>query len=74
MDDISIAFGKRIMGLRQSAGLTQEQLAEKSGIDVSKIKKLEAGEISFGRIKIYDGMEIAAALDATVEDIVEGLI
>ena len=34
-------FGKRIKELRESKGLTQEQLAEKVGIDYQSISRLK---------------------------------
>ena len=36
-------FGKRLKELRKSKGFTQEQLAEKSGIEPPNISKLESG-------------------------------
>ena len=38
---IRILFGKNIKRLRKKRGLTQEELAEKSGIDYKYIQKLE---------------------------------
>ena len=37
-------FGKNVAGLRQGVGLTQEQMAEKSGLSTRYWQSLEAGE------------------------------
>src|SRR5215469_1754753 len=36
-------FGGRLRGLRKSAGLSQEELAERSGLNVRTISNLERG-------------------------------
>lgn len=37
-------FGKRLRQLRLERGLTQEKLADKSGLDMSYIGRIERGE------------------------------
>jgi transcriptional regulator with XRE-family HTH domain len=55
-----IAFvSRRITDERQAAGLTQAQLAEKSGLPQSHISRLESGKHSPSRATIE---KIAAAL------------
>lgn len=46
-------FGKRVGQLREAAGLTQEQLAERSGIAYSTITSIEHGQrfTSLGGLK-----------------------
>lgn len=46
-------FGKRLGQLREAAGLTQEQLAERSGIAYSTITSIEHGQrfTSLGGLK-----------------------
>ena len=46
-------FGKRVGELREAAGLTQEQLAERSGIAYSTITSIEHGQrfASLGSLK-----------------------
>jgi len=39
-----MVFGQRLKKAREYAGLTQEQLAEKSGIDQRTISKIERGD------------------------------
>lgn len=41
-------IGKRIAELRKEAGLTQVQLAEKSGVGFSHIARIEMGRYSVG--------------------------
>jgi tetratricopeptide (TPR) repeat protein/transcriptional regulator with XRE-family HTH domain len=38
-------FGRLVLGYRQRAGLTQEELAEKTGLSVRAIRNLEAGRV-----------------------------
>lgn len=57
-------IGLRIMGLRKLAGLTQEQLSERAGLQRSHISKIEAGKyaVTFETIQT-----IAEALGMTVD-------
>jgi len=57
-------IGLRIMTLRKLAGLTQEQLSERAGLQRSHISKIEAGKyaVTFETIQA-----IAEALGMTVD-------
>ena len=57
-------IGLRIMGLRKLAGLTQEQLSERAGLQRAHISKIEAGKyaVTFETIQA-----IAEALGMTVD-------
>ena len=57
-------IGLRIMALRKLAGLTQEQLSERAGLQRSHISKIEAGKyaVTFETIQA-----IAEALGMTVD-------
>lgn len=57
-------IGARIAELRRVKGLTQEQLAEKTGFTQSNIWRVETGKYSVG-IDIL--AKLAEALDASVE-------
>lgn len=57
-------IGARIAELRKMKGLTQEQLAEKTGFTQSNIWRVETGRYSVG-IDIL--AKLAEALDASVE-------
>lgn len=57
-------IGLRIMALRKQAGLTQEQLSERAGLQRAHISKIEAGKyaVTFETIQA-----IAEALGMTVD-------
>lgn len=64
-DDIAItAMGRRIRELRQSRGLSQEQLGNLAGIAVSQVGRIERGEIN---TTLSTLVIIARALDASVQ-------
>ena len=48
MDSIRSEVGNRIAEIRKKKGLTQRELAEKSGIHYSNIAKIEMGRYSVG--------------------------
>ena len=56
---------------RRAAGLSQAQLAEKAGIKVGTIQKLESGERSIGKSQVDTVLPLAKALGVTVEQLVE---
>ncbi len=53
--------------LRKQLGLTQEQLAEKSGVDQTTISRLERGEIKRPRWEVV--ANLARALDVKPEEL-----
>lgn len=57
-------IGKRIAELRKAKGLTQAQLAEKTGFPRSNIGRIETGKYSVGLDVLA---KIAEALGASVE-------
>ena len=61
-------IGKRIAELRKAKGLTQAQLAEKTGFSQSNIGRIETGRYSVGLDVLT---KIADALWATVELVTE---
>ena len=60
-------FGHRLMICRSNQGLTQEELAEKSGVSRDNIARYEAGLNKPGLDKAY---ELAVALDVTLDELV----
>lgn len=46
MDDINLAIGERLKGLRRAKGQTLDQLAERSGVSRAMISRIERGEAS----------------------------
>lgn len=65
MNSIKKNFGQRVKEIRKSKGLTQEQLAEKTGMDTPNICRIEAGT-HFPLIKNLE--KIASALDTPVKE------
>lgn len=66
VDKWSTFAGKRVRDLRKGANVTQEQLAEKSGLPQSHISRIENGEVSPTRFTLE---KIAKALGKTIGDI-----
>ncbi len=61
----------RIKALRNRRNLTQEQLAQKSGISVYTISRLERGERVDPSVFTVDAL--AQKLDTTVDELLHGL-
>ena len=62
------ALGRRIRGLRERLGLTQEDFAQRSGISVSFASLLERGE----RSPSYETLlQVAAALDVPLGELLQ---
>lgn len=43
MENLKAQFGKRLQELRREAGLTQEQLADKTGLSAESVSNIERG-------------------------------
>ena len=66
-------IGNRIAALRKKAGLTQEQLADRAGLQRTHVGRIEAGRYA---VTLEVVQAIAQALDMTVDIIdprLEGL-
>lgn len=59
---------KRLRALRQAAGLTQAQLAEKAGLDQSFISRLEQSKTD---VSVTNMLAIAGALGVKPSDLLE---
>ncbi len=64
------AFGKRVAEVRRKKGLTQEQLAEKSGLTPLTIGFIEQGRRWPRIVTIH---KIADAMKAPVDELFKGL-
>ena len=66
---IQNSFGSKVRSLRKSIGVSQEVLAEKSGLDRSYVGGVERGErnISLGNIE-----KIALALEVEIRELFSG--
>ncbi len=64
-----IEMGKRIAKIRQSKGLTQDDLWYEAGVARRTVNKVELGQ---GDVKMGTLIKIAKALDVPLEKIVKG--
>lgn len=63
-------LGKKIVDLRKSKGLTQEELVEKCNINVRTLQRIESGEVT---PRSYTVKTIFAALDCAIYDSSESI-
>lgn len=63
--------GAEFKALRQSTGLTQQQLADQARVSVSLIRKLECGTADIGNIAARKLIAISAALDVDPRTLIE---
>jgi transcriptional regulator with XRE-family HTH domain len=68
MDDISKSLGRSIRSLRESRRLSQDALAEKAGLSVKHLGKIERGIVN---ASIQCPTAIAKAFDLPLRDILE---
>jgi len=69
-EDIQVVVGERVAVLRKQKGLTQDQLAERAGLNRVHLYRLETGRQS---MTLRTLQIIAEALDVKISDIVDGL-
>ena len=62
---------KKLKEMRQSKGLSQSQLAEKTGINLRTIQHYEQGSKNFDHARIDTIMKICIALHCKLEDVIE---
>lgn len=62
---------KKLKEMRQSRGLSQSQLAEKTGINVRTIQHYEQGSKIFDHARIDTILKVCVALGCQLEDIIE---
>lgn len=67
---VLIRFGERLRQLRLQKGLTQEQLAYATDVDLSQIHRLEAAKTN---ATLSTLSAIASALDTTLSDLLSGV-
>jgi len=67
MTKVSLSLGYKLQEFRESKNMTLEEIAERSGVDINEISKLEDGSecvVSTKKLKA-----ISNALAATIEQI-----
>lgn len=52
-DEILVRFGNKVKEIRKSKGISQEKLAEQSGVDRSYMGRIERGEKNISLTKVY---------------------
>ncbi len=67
---IEIRFGRHLRTLRSQRGVTQQQLAEASGLDRSFLQKVEEGQTVITLSPMYSA---ANALGMTLTEMLQGL-
>lgn len=67
IDERMVAFGKRVREVRMKKGISQEKLAEMSGIDRSYMGNIERGEKNITLKKAY---EVCDALEIPIQDLI----
>lgn len=60
----------KLLYQRSIAGITQSELAEKSGINIRQIQKYEKGEYDIENMTLRTALALANALDCEVTDFV----
>ena len=56
--------------LRAATGLTQQALADKSGLNIRQIQKIEKGEIAIENITLKNALSLAEALGVEPKDLI----
>lgn len=64
--DIRIRFGRRLRGIRQERGLSQEELAFKAGLHRTYVSSAERGQRNVGLVNIG---RLAQALDIEIGEL-----
>lgn len=68
--DIDRSIGERIRLCRESQGISQEELAQRAGMDRTAIGKIERAERS---VRIQTLFRLASALQTTASKLLSGL-
>lgn len=59
----SILYNRSVMGM------TQRELAEKSGVNIRQIQKYESGEYDAGNMTLRNAVALARVLECSAEDL-----
>lgn len=62
---------KKLKEMRKARGLSQAQLAEKTGINVRTLQHYEQGSKNFDHARIDSILRVCIALDCKLENIIE---
>lgn len=67
--DINIKFSKTLKLVRKSKGYTQEQLAERSGIDYKYLQKLESSNPSSPTLQVLE--KLSCGLGISLQEFIK---
>jgi transcriptional regulator with XRE-family HTH domain len=67
---VQTVFGNHVRQLREHAGLTVEQLSEKSGFSTHRLHAIERGEIN---LNLGTMLILAMSMDKTLQDFLSGV-
>lgn len=59
-----------VQRLRKAAGVTQQELADKTGINIRQIQKYEYGEYDTGKMMLRNAIALADALECDVRELI----
>ncbi len=62
-------FGQRLRDLRQERGWSEEDLAERWGVDATRVTAVEAGQ---EEVRILDLDRIAQVFELSIADLLDG--
>jgi transcriptional regulator with XRE-family HTH domain len=69
-EDLRVVFGRRVRELRRAMGLSQEELAERSGLHRNYIGGIERGERNVALLNIGS---LAVALEVNISELFKDL-
>lgn len=58
-----------VQNLRKNIGMTQQELADKTGINIRQIQKYECGEYDTGKMMLRNAIALADALECDVREL-----
>lgn len=61
----------KLKEIRKSKGITQEALAEMSGVNPRTVQNFEQGKADINKAAVIKVYALAKALECTVEDLIE---
>lgn len=59
-----------VQSLRKAIGITQKELADKTGINIRQIQKYEYGEYDTGKMMLRNAIALADALECDVRELI----